>query len=645
MVFTPFQIKNIELKNRWVMLAMHTGFAEGNALSERDFAYYEERARGGAAAVTCLLAVNEAGALKGMYDAETVDIESLKTLAERVHAHDCKLIVQLFHCGRNESAKNHGDKPLLAPSAVPSPIFRAEPKEMTVEDLVETKAAFAKAAALCKEIGADMVEVSASAGYLLSEFFSPITNLREDEFGYKNENGMKYPMEVLADIRTAVGEYPILVKVSAAQMLEGGYELADMVRFCKKAEDAGFIDGVTVTGGWHESPIEQISYHVAKGAYAPFAGIMKKYLTVPVIACNRIQDEETAERVLAEGLCDFCGTARAFLADPHFANRMQAGKPYLPCQGCNKCIAAVLKGEEVFCAFNPEAGREHFENQRRRISTRKECIVVGGGPAGMEAAKKAAERGFKTTLLCKEKELGGQLRLAALPPKKGDLRKYIDYMKHTLEELGVIILTETTGTKEFIEAKNPYFTVIATGSQPEKQPIEGVPDEKYFTSQEVLQMPEEKILELLQGEIAILGGGAVGLETAAFLMDKIEVKEDEYKVKIIDKAKKMGMDLGAMARPLMNDLKKKNVSFLTTTEATLMDGRKLFVKIGEMPMFVSADYVIWAGGGASDVDADLTFWLMDERMSYAIVGDANEVGDGGNAIFDAYDLFTRMYLA
>ena len=235
MVFTPYKIRDLELKNRWIMLAMHTGFAEGNALIERDYAFYEERAKGGAAAVTCLLAVNEAGALKGMYDAETVDRESLKALAERVHAHDCKLIVQLFHCGRNESEKNHGEKPLLAPSAVASPIFRTEPKEMTTEDLTDTKEAFAKAAALCKEIGADMVEVSASAGYLLSEFFSPLSNLREDTYGYKNENGITYPLEVLAAVREAVGEYPVLVKVSAAQMVEGGYELTDTLRFCKKA--------------------------------------------------------------------------------------------------------------------------------------------------------------------------------------------------------------------------------------------------------------------------------------------------------------------------------------------------------------------------------------------------------------------------
>lgn len=645
MVFTPFKLREVELKNRWIMLAMHTGFATGNALTERDYAFYEERARGGAAAVTVLLAVNEAGGLKGMYDAETVERESLRTLSDRLHTQDCKLIVQLFHCGRNESGKNHGEKPLLAPSAVASPIFRTEPQEMTAEDLEKTKEAFASAAKLCKEIGADIVEVSASAGYLLSEFFSPITNLRKDAYGYEAENGITYPMEVLAAVRAAVGEMPILVKVSAAQMVEGGYELADTLRFCKKAEEAGSIDGVTVTGGWHESPVEQISYHVSKGAYAPFAGILKKYLTVPVIACNRIHDLETAERILAEGLCDLCGTARAFLADAAFVNRLREGKPYLPCQACNKCIAAVLKGKELFCAFHPEAGNEAFEQERRKIATKKECIVIGGGPAGMEAAKKSAERGFVTTLLCKEKELGGQLRLAALPPKKSGLLQYIDYMKATLVELGVTVLTETEATLDFIKGRNPYFTVLATGSQPEKQVIEGLAEENYFTAQEVLQMPEEKITALLEGDAVILGGGAVGLETAAFLAERLPKDSEESKIKIIEPKEKMGMDLGAMARPLLNELKKRNVSFLTTTTAALMEDRRLYVKIGAMTMFVSADTVIWAGGNEPVVDTELTMWLMDERMSYAVVGDANEIGDGGSAIQDAYKLFTHLYLA
>ena len=271
--------------------------------------------------------------------------------------------------------------------------------------------------------------------------------------------------------------------------------------------------------------------------------------------------------------------------------------------------------------------------------------MLGGGPAGMEAAKKAAERGFRTTLFCAEKELGGQLRLAALPPKKGDLLKYIDYMQDTLKELGVQIQTETRGDWEQIAPKKPYFTVIATGSIPQKGKIEGLPEEKSFTAQDVLQMDEGRLAELLQGEIVILGGGAVGLETAAFLAERIEPQEGESKIKIIDRATRMGGDLGAMAKPLLRDLKQKNVSLLTTTEPVQMEGRKLFVKIGEMLLFVTADAVIWATAGEPNVDTDLTMALMDERLSYAIVGDAKECGDGGDAIRNAYELFTHMYLA
>lgn len=641
MQFSSAKIRNLELKNRWIMLAMHTGFAEGDVLTEREYAFYEERAKGGAAAVTMVLGVDDAGALKGMYHADTLDGDSLKTLAERLHAHDCKLIVQLFHCGRNESRKNHGEKPLFAPSPVASPIFREEPQEMTEEVLLQTKADFAKAAAFCKENGVDAVEISASAGYLLSEFLSPITNLRTDKYGMGENKGMTYPLEVLQAVRESVGDYPVLIKVSGAQMLDGGYELTDTIVFCRKAEKEGFIDAITVTGGWHESPVEQISFYVSKGAYAPLAGAVKKYTSVPVIACNRIQDAETAERVLEEGMCDFVGSARAFLADAHYVEKLQKQEMFNPCQACNHCIMDVLKGKELHCAFCPEAGNEYMENQRRKIATRKEVLVIGGGPAGMYAAKKSAERGFLTTLVCKEDQLGGQLNLAKLPPRKEEIGTFVSYLEHTLKVLGVNIILGKEADVDFVMEKKPYFTVLATGSEPVIPQLEGLDTATYELAQDVLQMDADALKPYREGQIVIVGGSSLGLEVAEFLVEKLP----EAKIKILEANSRMGVELGAMARPMLNGLKQAGVQTMCDTKVTSFEGKKVMISIGGQPFFVTADHLILACGSEPVSTNEIAMALMDERLSYAVVGDADHVADVDEGLKSVFELFSRFYIA
>lgn len=636
MVFSPWKIGNTELKNRWIMLAMHTGFAQSNVIDERQLAFYEARAKGGAAAVTIVLGVNADGSLKGMLQNDTLPEGCIRTLAERIHPYGCKLFVQLFHCGRNESMQAHGERRLLAPSPVASPIFKAEPLEMNEQDLLQTKQDFCAAALRCKEEGADAVEISASAGYLLSEFLSPLTNRRTDQYAYEHEQGMTYPLEVIRAVRSTVGEYTVLLKVSGAQMLEGGYDMADTVTFCRLA--AKEIDGITVTGGWHESPVEQISYHVAKGAYAPFAAAIKKYTGLPVIACNRIQDRETAERLLAENACDLVGTARAFLCDPAFANRMEKNEKFLPCQGCNRCITSVLKGKEIVCGFNPEVGKEFSESQRRRVATRKEVVVIGAGPGGMEAAKKAAERGFRTTLITKENALGGQLLLAAKPPKKQDLLAYIAYMQACLEELGVTILLETKCTPEFLLEKKPYLTVIATGSHPLIPEISGA--EWGVTASEILSGKAILPSASPEGQIVIIGGGAVGLETAAYL----KAMDSERKIKVVERLSVLGKDLGALAKPLLSHLRAQGVQLMTDTVAESIAEGKVNISIAGQKFFLQADMVIFAVGTRPNDFLELTLPLMDERLSYALVGDAEKVGDAATAISGAYDLFTRFYI-
>lgn len=637
MLYSSFKIRELELKNRWIMLAMHTGYAEGNTIGEREIAFYEERAKGGAAAVTMALAVNEAGSLKGMHQAQTLEIDSLRALCDRVHQYGCKLIVQLFHCGRNESKKDQGDKPLVAPSVVPSSIFKAEPMEMDLAQLVKTKEDYAFTADLCKNAGVDAIEISASAGYLLSEFLSPITNLRKDSYGHERNRGMNYPLEIITCVREKIGDLPVLLKVSGAQMMDGGYGLEDTISFCRLASE--YIDGVTVTGGWHESPVEQISYHVPKGAYAPLAGVLKKYVTLPVIACNRIHDGEIAEKLLMENQCDFVGTARAFLADPNFANRVEKKERFLPCQACNRCISRVLKGQELACAFNPEAGQEFFENQRRKIATRKEVVVIGSGPAGMEAAKKSAERGFMTTLITEEMKLGGQLILAAKPPKKGLLLEYITYMEETLSKLGVNLIFGQKCTEDFLLEKKPYFTVIATGSQPQIPQIQG--GERGIFANDILAGKVTLPPQSGEGQLVIIGGGSVGLETAAYIKEL----DENRKIKIIDCKSFFGKDLGSLSRPIISNLKAKGVQFMADTNADALEDNKVNISIAGQKFFLQADAIILATGSKVCEYSYLTLPLMDERLSYALVGDAEKIGDGADAIQSAYELFTRLYLA
>lgn len=664
MLMTPFSINGLTLKNRWVMLAMHTGFFMENQVTEREIAFYEQRAKGGAAAITLVMGVNPEGSLKGMLDGATMtDWLGFKTLVDRIHLYDCKVFVQLFHCGANESEANHQGHRCVAPSAVASPIFKNMPVAMTKADLEETKQDFAKVAKKCQEVGVDGIEISCSAGYLLSAFLSPLTNLRTDEYGGNFENRISYPLEVMNQVRQMVGTgYPVLVKLSGAQMVQGGYSLEEMQAFAKTIEEKALADALVVTGGWHESPVEQISYHVPKGGFASLIDAIKTSVSLPVVGCNRIADGETAERLLQRGICDLVGSARGFLCDPSFVERIAEEKPYNICQGCNKCIQAVLEGKEIFCAYQPEVGKEFFEGKRRKIATRKKVIVLGGGPGGMMAAKKSAERGFKTILCTDEKELGGQLHLAALPSGKEDMRKYILYMEYELERLGVEIRYETTMDVEEIIKEEPYFVAIAIGSQPVVPKIKGVEGEEVYLARDVFLGDAQLFAHLKKGKTVILGGGSLGLEIGEFLWEKCHASAEEIgfmeKVKrekgfslggepslaVLEKCSVLGVELGPMKRPLLNQLKGMGIAMTTCFETTeICDGYLIGEKDGKEEKIL-ADHVIIAMGSAPR-NTDFISRLEDERISFSILGDAARVGDAKMALDDAYEIFSRLYLA
>lgn len=659
---TPFKINNMELKNRIIMLVMHTGFSTGGQLTDQDMAFFEERAKGGAAAITQVCGVSDYGAADNMPNVkEESFFEREKALTDMIHSHGTKHIVQLFHRGRN-SGSNYGLK-AVAPSNVPSSIYRNECDVLTKEQIEETIKDFADAAVKCKEIGVDAVEISCSAGYLLTLFLSPLTNLRDDEYGGDDERRMKMPLDTLRAVREAVGKnYPVIVRIAGSQMMPGGYGIDYMQKFCSIAEKEGLIDAVNVTGGWHEAPVPQISYQLPAGGFAYLADAIKRVVNVPVIACNRINNVETMEKILENGMADFVGTARGFLADPHFAEKVLTGMPYNRCQGCNKCIEAVLKGKPVLCAYNPEVGHEAEEKTHRKVVSAKKVLVVGAGPAGLEAAKKSAERGYKTILCTEESALGGMLVEAAIPPHKQDLLKFIENKKYELEHLGVDIRYNTSVDGEFVKELKPYFVVEAFGGDAVVPNIKGIDRENVHMALDVLKGDSKLIADIKKGSTVIIGGGTVGLETAQYIAAKhyaveesksfnkmfigsdIPVVDIPADITVLEMTKKIGKDLGGLKWIVMKEVKAAGIK--TMTEATvkeIADGY-VIVDTPEGEKNIPADNVIIAAG-FTPRDNDITQACLDERISYAKIGDCGGIGDAMKGIHEAYDLFLRLFIA
>ncbi len=658
---TPFKINNMELKNRIIMLVMHVGFSKGGILSEQDKAFFEERAKGGAAAITQVCGVSDVGTADNMPNIkEETFFEKEKEITEMMHSYGTKHIVQLFHRGRN-SLSDYGLKP-VAPSNVPSSIYRQECDVLTKEQIEQTIQDFADAALKCKEIGIDAVEVSCSAGYLLTLFLSPLTNLRDDEYGGDDERRMRMPLDTLRAIRAAVGkDYPVIVRIAGSQMMPGGYGIDYMQKFCSIAEKEGLIDAVNVTGGWHEAPVPQISYQLPAGGFAYLADAIKRVVNVPVIACNRINNSDTMEEILRNGMADFVGTARGFLADPDFAEKVLSSKPYNRCQGCNKCIEAVLRGKPVICAYNPEVGKELEEKKHRKVVSAKKILVVGAGPAGLEAAKKSAERGYKTILCTKDAYLGGMLVSAAVPPEKQDLMKFVENKQYELEQLGVDIRYNTEVDGDFVKELQPYFVVETTGSTAFVPEIKGIDRENVYMALDVLKGETETIAKLKKGKTVIIGGGTVGLETARYIASKhyasdkakgfnnmfigkdIPVADLPADITVIEMTNKIGKDLGGLKWIVMKEVKADGIKTLTETAVKEIADGYILADTPEGEKRLQADNVIIAAG-FKPLSTDITSACLDEKISYAKIGDCKEVKDAMNGIHDAYDLFLRFFI-
>lgn len=589
-LFTPIRINQMELKNRIVMPAMHFLPSWDGALLPHHTDYFVERAKGGAALIIiggCTID-DLSGPVNMISVKDDTFIPGLAALARAVQANGAKIAAQLYQAGRYSHSVLMGGRQSISSSPVRSKFTGETPRELTVPEIRKVQKNFALAADRVKRAGFDAVEIIASAGYLISQFLSPVVNRRKDEYGGTPENRMRFGLEVAGEVRRMVGpDFPVIFRVAGNEFMEGGLENKDAQLFCRELEKAG-VDLINVTGGWHETRVPQLTMALPRGGYVYLAAGIKQAVSIPVMACNRINDPILADRILRDGLADLVGIARGLIADPELPNKARAGRfeEINRCIGCNQgCFDTLFAGQAQTCLVNARAGAE----ARRIISPAarpKKVMIIGGGPAGMEAARVAALRGHRVALYERREKLGGQLALAAIPPGRGEFFIFQDYLETQLRKLKVPIHLGVEVSAAQVEAEKPDALVLATGAGPLIPPIKGIDGPNVLLAWDVLRGKVDT-----GKEVVIIGGGAVGLETALFLAhkgaldaetlyflmfkraEKIETLQSLLyqgvkKITVVEMLKKLGQDIGSSTRwTILQDIHRMGIKTFTRMQA------------------------------------------------------------------------------
>jgi 2,4-dienoyl-CoA reductase (NADPH2) len=643
-LFAPITINNLEIKNRIVMPAMGLSYSDNYEFNDRLRGFYRERAKGGVGLMTIgPMAIDKAGSaqfIPKLFDDENVEL--LKTFVGELHKEtDVKLATQLFHMGRYAFSGLTG-LTSIAPSPIPSKLTRETPREMTKEDIEEIKTAYAEAAKRAKAADFDLVEILACTGYLISQFLSPVTNKRTDEYGGNIENRMRFGLEVIREVRKAVGDdFPVGIRIAGNDFMEGGHTNKESSLFAAEAENAG-IDAVNVTGGWHETNIPQLTTNVPPGAYLYLAKGIKEKVNVPVFASNRLGDPNQAERALRSGICDMICWGRPLIADPELPNKIQEGRldEIVPCIACNQgCFDSIFSGTSVCCVLNPRAGREN-DFTVEPAKSKKKIMVAGGGPAGMEFAITAAKRGHDVTLYEKEDDLGGQLNLAKSPPGKVEFQNFINSMKNRMIRWGAKTKLDTDVTPELVKEDNPDVLIVASGAKPITLNIPGKDMPHVFSAWDVLN---EKVYDIGEN-VVIIGGNATGCETAhfisamgipdsdtfTFLVYHSAEEEDFVKsllhdssrnITVLEMTGRMAENVGRTGRwSLMKSLRLMGVNLRTKTKLVEIKEDHVIIEDENGTSSIPADTVIMAVGAVSD--DTLSQHFKDTNMTTITIGDA-----------------------
>jgi mycofactocin system FadH/OYE family oxidoreductase 2 len=497
-LFSPVTIGGVTLRNRIFSSGHVPGFAEGGYPTERYRLYHAEKAKGGVGLTifggsTSVSPNSPATEWSMIANRDDSIIPHYRALADAVHAHGAKIMTQLTHMGRRGRSDSERWLPLVAPSAIPEPYHREVPHEIEEEQIRQIIRDFGQAVRRCREGGLDGVELSMAHNHLIDQFWSPRLNHRTDAWGGSLENRMRFSLEVLAEIRRVVGrEYCVGVRMSADEMLAGGMGPEEMQEIARRLAASGLLDFVNVLGGSADT-YPTLAAVVPNMTFPPqpyvhLARAFKETVDLAVLHAAKITDPRDAERLLAEGWLDVVGMTRAQIADPHLANKTREGRldDIRACSGANFCINRLYTGKSVVCIQNPVIGREKDLAEWRPAAAPGRVLVVGGGPAGMEAARMAALRGHRVTLWEKGERLGGQVAVAALAPSRSGLAKIAGWLEGQVRKLGVEICLGTEATVDATVAFGADVVILATGGRPYRPDLPGFDDPRIVTAADVL---------------------------------------------------------------------------------------------------------------------------------------------------------------
>lgn len=615
-LFTPGQIGHLRPKNRLVLAPMVRNYAaDDGSATPRYIAHVERVARGGVGTL-----ILEASFVRqdGKGFAHQLGIHSddmivgLRALVAAGHRHGALMGVQLYHGGRQASARISGSQP-FAPSAIPDPLVNELPHAMTPGDIAGVVAAFGAAAGRAQQAGFDFVELHGAHGYLIAEFLSPFSNRRTDAYGGTPEKRRRFLEQVFAAARAAVGpEFPVTVRLSAEERIAQGLALEETIGTARRLEQLGAA-ALHISNGNYATYAQGTMIPpmaIEDGVLLPFAQAVKQAVRVPVIAVGKLRTAAMAEAALTRGQADFIALGRTLLADPDWPIKVATGHEadVRRCIACNQgCISRLFAQEDVWCTVNPEAGFEQqFENLHGGAG--RKLLIVGGGPAGMAAARWGALAGFNVVLHEARPALGGQLRAAAAAPHREDWRTLHDYFVREIDRLGVEVHVNSVIDAEHIQREQPWAVIIATGATPVRAHTAELHGMRMVTGRRVLEQDEP-----FHGRVVVAGGGCAGAQAAEYLAER------GHGVTVLEAGHDIALDAPVDERALLlARLERRGVQILRDARLAGFEPHGVIVQLAHEMRTVPADMVVLCLGArpVNELAAVLT------GMRGAVVGDA-----------------------